>query len=445
MIDLTDYFDLNIIKHSQKLFQVMMNNTGNIIVMELTNDGYVFPQLADLLEIKDQIYQADERCCSNGRKKRTIAVFITIALIGTSLVGVKLSSLSAGNPVNFSLFQLDKGERHEYPAFAYDQYEEDIDVLIDKAKPLTTVKELRAVFNEVITKEDLITIVNEKNWDYQNKSLMVEFINLLPADQDLFILKHNLQRMNITTYTAESWAAAGKNPDHVGYFYSSTGNIEYIADAKNENFQHEAMHAVCLFRGPIEGYEVYIFHEPYNGVLMEVANMLSRKLINNKILSSELTSIYDEYGEAAEHFTGYLYYYGPETIIEFYQRGNIDGFIPFATEDFPDARKHISYIELLYSDKQMSEDQFYELMRLTYECFLQYQKRIFDEHGYFYNSTLFDSLYNKFNNPQSDFNRRLFETASKKGLNPDLSKCTELFKATKNRVLPDYEFGKKAA
>ena len=142
-----------------------MNKKGNIIVMELTKDGYAFPQLSDLTAIKDEVYGVkDHLPSSRGFNSKTgviIGTFATLALIGSLLVGVIFTPpKKPGTPLDYQIVQLED-LKQDQDLISY--YEAAAPSRIEPGATLYTLADIEAVFDEDITKNDLIEIVNEKS------------------------------------------------------------------------------------------------------------------------------------------------------------------------------------------------------------------------------------------------------------------------------------------
>ena len=313
-------------------------------------------------------------------------------------------------------------------------------VVIPESKTvLTTLSEVREVFVEIVTKQDLIGIVNEKDWVQEDKDLWLEFIGALPEDQDLFILKENLLEMTMIGYSPEKWESVKKNPNDKGYFHVKDKLLEYLNDPKasyyfKRFFFHEALHATTLLITEKDGYTIKVVHSLYDAYLMEIATVLWENVLSTENTFEE-NSIWGlvGYENIINHFKGYIYYYGGEVIVDYLRHGNIEGFIDFAAKDFPDVREHVALVSVCYNpDLQATEDNFYRLLSLTHAAFLQSQMS-----GHETGMSHLDGM--GFASPIDWFYADMCDVAQKKGIELDLQRCALMYDNLRKEMLIDKE------
>ena len=387
MIDLNNYFKLNIINYNNKLFQVFMNKAGNIMALEQKDNEYLAPEISDLIAIKDEIYNNPDTYCLNEsinempnqkqpRKKLSLAkIFVGYALVLGLVIPITIRATTDGihlfnsNGESLSISQM---------------------VDINFSEPLTTLSEVREVFNESITKEDVLAIVKNKNWREFDKELMISFINLLPEDQDLFILKENILAMEINAFSSDTWSENNKTHANAdGTFCTDTSEIRYIVfpddpQRTEKTFFHEAVHATTLLKKVIEGKNILITSSQYTSSFLELATTLYQESLRKGIdtLTKDANQV-NSYQDYMVHMVGYIYYYGAEVIVDYLRAGDIEGFILAAEKDFPDIREHIALLSTASAEnKDLSEERFVRLYELSAKTLAKGQIALLERNGY---------------------------------------------------------------
>jgi hypothetical protein len=105
--------------------------------------------------------------------------------------------------------------------------------------------------DENITKEQLLKIVENKDWSSDIKSIVDSYIMSLPSDQNFFILKENLLDMEIINKHMGKYK--------IGRFDGLSSNI-YFQDKNisKDVLYHELVHATTILNKKDDNYYYYI-------------------------------------------------------------------------------------------------------------------------------------------------------------------------------------------
>ena len=405
MNNLQDYFKLNIIKQNNKIFQVMMNKKGNLIVFELIDNQYFTPQLEDLLAIKDQVYQVPNVCSSQEtieevkfkewlgddldkyakdykkreKRKKFKTGFVTLAVVAGIVITVFVAK-DIDNKYHFFNQDGESLETSKTISMVDSKTTSSVETTYEDVKILSSLKEIKNEFKEVITKEDLMQIANNAEWNSYQKDVVTEFIILLPTDQDLFVLRENLLRMKFETYTAEEFKTL--SPGASGDFNIESGKIRYIDDAYYEDklgtLRHELIHATTLLQTEKDGYNIDITYRGYNHYVNELATDIYKASLdpdNESRMLSEVTG----YSNIEGILKSYILYYGPEKMMGFLKNGDIDGFVNFVAKDFENVYEHIALLWICKDQEIVRQDDFNRLQELSFETYSSVRQSMSDE------------------------------------------------------------------
>lgn len=399
---------LNKIEYNNKLFQVLMDEKQNRIILEIKNDSnyyYMYPEFSDLLDITRKYFVMDYIVY---HKKISFNKKEIIKKIKKEFIATAQSVLICGVIISIALCLPTEVKSYALST-VQNVYNEAKEVIPNS---ISTVEELNDVFNaQSITKDDVHKAIDENENLIEFKHIIHEYVDDVyeaRPEQNWWIFYQNIKRMNIF------YVDNIKIFNATGTFNQLTSTIEILNTLDEKDLKitlrHELTHALSLIQIIIDGKLVDItFH-----------NFIS---IYGRSTMEMLTSSFNSYSGGYNDYSYSIYKrifdplkiaLGEKEFNNLLFEGNIDNFIENCKPYYNDISNYISYHDTLLFEKlnkfNIDEDFFKKLNSKTIEFYLNVQYNLLKNgsitYEYYVNNKVeyINNLLNDINDIITDYN-----------------------------------------
>lgn len=321
---------LNKINYKNKLFQVIMDDKQNRLILEIKNNSnfyYMYPEFDDLIGITKQYFATNNVVYIKNTNNDKFIKIAQKVLISGIIVSIVLSV-----PKDIKSYALQTIQS---------SYNSIVEII---PNTISTPEELKQEFDtKSITKYDVHKVIDENEKLNNFNDIIHEFVNDVDRynpDQNWWIFYNNIKRMNIN-YNVEV-----SNAD--GTFNPKTAELSVLDTLKDDKLKiilrHELTHALSLIDTKIDNKNVEIsFNNTFSGYGRSVMELLTCGFNSNT--GKYIDPTYRRYNFLFQPLINKM---GPNNFYDVLFKGDINSFASMCDPYFENTYKYITHLDAVF-------------------------------------------------------------------------------------------------